>query len=191
MFSGRFQKTKPRFSKSMGCDKMKGYIFDTSVVSPLLNSTNHRHNAVVKAIASLNQAWPNFVSAVSLGELEFGAEPMEALEGKTMPNLKRTLKVARRYEILDITERTAAAYGELKSKLAVKYLATPSRRNRPRWLEDRVDEASGKKLGVDENDLWICAHARERDLVVVTADKGMQRIADADATLRLSVIAWP
>ena len=86
MFSGRFQKTKPRFSKSMGCDKMKGYIFDTSVLSPLLNSTNRRHSAVVKAIERLNPAWPNFVSAASLGELEFGVELAYKLGRAAMPN---------------------------------------------------------------------------------------------------------
>lgn len=59
---------------------------------------------------------------MSLGELEFGVELAESLGRATMPDLRRKVKEARRYP-LDITKRTAVAYGELKSKLAVKYLA--------------------------------------------------------------------
>ena len=169
---------------------MGGYIFDTSVLSPLLNPSDRRRHDVEEAIERLDSGLPGFVSAVSLGELEFGVELAETLGGKAMPNLRSALREARDYPVLDITELTAVAYGELKSKLAVKYLASQLRRDRPRWLEDWVDKASGKKLGIDENDLWICAQARERGLVVVTADRGMQRIANADAAVRLTLIAW-
>lgn len=167
---------------------MDGYIFDTSVLSPLLNPLHRRHEKVVEEIVRLDSGLPSFVSAVSLGELEFGVELAETLGGEAMPNLRSALREARNYPVLDITELTAVAYGELKSKLAVKYLEKPLRRGRPRWLEDWIDKASGKKLGIDENDLWICAQARECGLVVVTADKGMRRIADADAAVRLELI---
>lgn len=161
---------------------MGGYIFDTNVLSVLLGQSDRRRQEVEKAIERLDSRLPSFVSSVSLGELEFGAEL------KAMPNLRSTLRKARDYPVLYITECTSVAYGKLKSKLAVRYLASQFRRGRPRWLEDWVDKASGKKLGIDENDLWICAQAKERGLVVVTADKGMQRIADTDAAVRLELI---
>ena len=45
-----------------------------------------------------------------------------------------------------------------------------------------VSKISGKKLQMDENDLWMCAQAREKNLVLVTADKKMRDIVVAADT---------
>ena len=105
-----------------------------------------------------------------------------------LPTLRAIVRQAQAYNVLDITRHTAAAYAELKTNLAKKYLAKASRRDRPRWLEDWVDKATGQKLQIDENDLWMCAQAKERDLVFVTADARTQRIADADPDVRVLVV---
>jgi predicted nucleic acid-binding protein len=76
----------------------------------------------------------------------------------------------------------------LKTALAKTYLTKLFKRDRPRWLENWVDKSTGQTLQVDENDLWICAQARERDLIVVTADSRIDRISNADLSLRLLVI---
>jgi predicted nucleic acid-binding protein len=55
-------------------------------------------------------------------------------------------------------------------------------------LENWVDQATGQRLQVDENDLWMCAQARERNLVMLTADRKMDRIARADPLVRLSLV---
>jgi predicted nucleic acid-binding protein len=72
--------------------------------------------------------------------------------------------------------------------MAAKYLAKPLRRDRPKYVEDWVDQATSKALGVDENDLWMCAQAKERGLVLVTTDQRMKRIEDADSDVRLLII---
>ena len=36
-----------------------------------------------------------------------------------------------------------------------------------------------------ENDLWMCAQAKERDLTLVTAERRMKRISDADPEVRI------
>lgn len=41
---------------------------------------------------------------------------------------------------------------------------------------DRI-ERSGKNFQIDENDLWICAQAKERDLIVVTGDGSIRHLA--------------
>lgn len=105
-----------------------------------------------------------------------------------MPALRKMIVDARAYGILDVSHHTATAYAELKSKMGAKYLAKALRRDRPKYVDDWVDQATGKALGVDENDLWMCAQAKERGLVFVTADGKIQRIADADADVRLLVI---
>jgi tRNA(fMet)-specific endonuclease VapC len=92
------------------------------------------------------------------------------------------------YAVLDLSHHTAASYSALKTRLATKYLANVLRRDRPKYVEDWVDKATGKALGVDENDLWMCAQSKERDLVLVTADARMKRIEDADPDVRLLII---
>ena len=61
--------------------------------------------------------------------------------------------------------------------------------HRPRRVVDWVDKATGKKLHVDENDLWICAQAKERDLVFLTADRKIhERVSDADPCVRFLLL---
>ena len=98
------------------------------------------------------------------------------------------IRHAQAYAVLNLTHHTAASYSKLKSGLAVKYLAKPLRKDRPKQIEDWVDRTTGKALGVDENDVWMCAQAKERDLVLVTSDARMKRIADADADVRLLIV---
>ena len=43
-------------------------------------------------------------------------------------------------------------------------------------------------MQVDENDLWLCAQAKERSLTLLTADRRIQRIADADQEVLLLLI---
>ncbi len=90
--------------------------------------------------------------------------------------------------VLDVTRHTASNYAELKANLAKTYLAKWMRKDRPRWVENWVDKATGQHLQVDENDLWICAQAREHDLILVTADHGIRRIAQADPAVQLLLI---
>ncbi|MEW5704371.1 MAG: PIN domain-containing protein [Pseudomonadota bacterium] len=167
---------------------MDGYILDTSVLSAHLDPSHHWHSDVRAAIEALDQDSAQFVSAMSLAELTFGVRMAEAFGGASLPALQQMLIEARAYAVLDVTHHTSAAYAELKTNLAKRYLAKASRRDRPRWLEEWVDKTSGQKLQVDENDVWMCAQGKERDLILVTADGRMRRIADADPEIRLLIL---
>jgi tRNA(fMet)-specific endonuclease VapC len=165
-----------------------GYVLDTSVLSAHLDSSHRRHNDVRAAIEALDQASAQFVSAMSLAELTFGVTMAEVFGGTSLPALRQMLTEARTYAVLEVNHHTSAAYAELKTNLAKQYLAKASRRDRPRWLEEWVDKASGQRLQVDENDLWMCAQVKERDLILVTADGRMKRIADADPEVHLLIL---
>lgn len=167
---------------------MDGYILDTSVLSAHLDPSHQRHSEVRATIRALGQDAAQFVSAISLAELTFGVHMAETFGGASLPTLRQMLIDARTYAVLDVSHHTSAAYAELKTNLAKRYLAKANRRSRPRWLEEWVDKASGQKLQVDENDLWMCAQGKERDLILVTADKRMRRIADADSEVRLHTL---
>lgn len=112
----------------------------------------------------------------------------ESSTGQASPRLQAVVEEVNRHAVLDVTRHTAHEYAVLKTALATMYLAKVLRRDRPRWLENWVDRSTGQTLQVDENDLWICAHARERNLVLVTADARMDRIARADSAVRLLVV---
>ena len=169
---------------------MSGYIFDTNVLSALLDSTHSRHSDVRAAIGALDSRSTKFISAIAVAELEFGVYLAEVATGCASPELRRQLTKTHEYAVLEITRHTAAAYAALKARLAGKYLDRALKRDkRPRWVEDWVDRATGKVLQVDENDLWICAQAKERDLTVVTCDRRMNRIANADVEeVRLHIV---
>lgn len=164
---------------------MIGYIYDTSVLSALLDASHNRHQDIDRAVASLPEDASHFVSAISLAELTFGVRMSETFAPSKLPILQRMLVEVRTYGVLEVGHHTATAYAELKTNLAKRYLPKASRRDRPRWLEDWPTNNRGQKLQVDENDLWLCAQAKERSLTLLTADGGMQRIADADAEVRL------
>ena len=169
--------------------RVTGYILDTSVLSPMLDAGGSRHRVVVNAVEGLPADATQFISRISVAELEFGVRLAEVVTGASSPDLQQKLARAHDYAVLEVTRHTAAAYAALRANLAARYLAKKLRNDRPRWVEDWIDRATGKRLQVDENDLWICAQAKERDLVVITADRHMDRIENADPEVRLHVVA--
>ena len=167
---------------------MSGYIFDTSVISPLVDSAHFRHDDVRAAVGGLDARSTKFMSAITVAEVRYGVHLAKRVTGSALPNLLRQLAEAHEYAVLEVTRHTASAYAELKANLASKYLVSALKRDRPRWVEDWIDKATGRRLQVDENDLWICAQGKERDLTVVTADRRMSRISNADFEVRLHIV---
>ena len=167
---------------------MDAFLLDTTILSIYLDPTHQFHAEKSRALDALPAAAPRYISAVALAELTFGADLAAAIGKGDVPALREMIRKARDYAVLDISHHTAAAYAELKSNIAGKYLAKPLRRDRPKYVEDWVDKATRKVLGVDENDLWMCAQAKERGLVLVTTDRHIKRIEDADSDVRLLII---
>jgi predicted nucleic acid-binding protein len=167
--------------------ELDGYLFDTNTLSILLVPSHQKHADATTAVTALDPAAPKFISVVALAELQFGRVLIETFAGPA-PALGSLLSRAQGYgAVLEITRHTAAEYGELKANLAKLYLANAFRRGRPRWLENWVDRATGQILQVDGNDLWICAQAREHNLVLLTGDRKIDRIGRADPLVRLSI----
>lgn len=167
---------------------MDGYLIDTSILSAYLDRAHSSHGLTTTAVNALPSGSPLYVSVIALAELTFGVELPVALGKGDLPTLRKIIAAASTYAVIEISHHTATAYGELKSKIAAKYLSKALRRDRPKYIEDWVDQATAKALGIDENDLWMCAQAKERDLVLVTGDGKMQRIADADSDVRLLIL---
>ena len=166
---------------------MDAYLLDTTILSVYLDPTHPNHAVKSASLDALPIESPKFVSSIALAELDFGVEIAHQIGKKDMSVLKSMIAAARSYAVLDVTHHTAMIYAEIKAALAKKFLAKVLRKDRPKYLEEWIDKSSGKALGIDENDLWMCAQTKERDLVFVTIDKRMRRIAEADPDVRLLV----
>ena len=165
---------------------MKGCLFDTCAVSTLLNPS-HKHHAAAKAVlAGLPNGALQFVSIVTIGEMEFGLKMAEQANSAHLVQFRSRIETVKKaYRILDMTKHTASAYAELKSQLALTVQRKANSQKLSRWLEDWIDANTGKQLQIDENDLWVAAQAKERDFTLVSGDEDMLRLSQVDATVRV------
>lgn len=167
---------------------MLGVLYDTSVLSALLDSSHPRHKLAMEFVTCLPQGVPEYISVISMAELKFGVYLPVQISGKALPKLENMIAEAQEYAALEINPHTSEAYAVIKSKMAKKYLAKANRRYRAKYIEDWIDQNTGKKLQIDENDLWLCAQSKERGLTLITADPGMKRIAEADSDVELKIL---
>lgn len=164
---------------------MEAFLLETTILTISLDARHPRHAEITVSLKTLSPEAPRYISAIGLAELTFGADLAEATGRGASPVLREKIRQAQTYAVLDITHHTAAAYAAAKAKLATKYLASTLRKHRPTYLEDWIDQATGKAIGVDENDLWMCAQAKERDIILVTADQRIKKVQEADPEVRL------
>jgi tRNA(fMet)-specific endonuclease VapC len=166
---------------------MEAYLLDTSALTPLVYAGHPKHHDASAKIASLGSV-PIYVSIIALAEMQYGFSLYEKFTGSLLLDADKMMKNAQSYPRLDISNHTAAAYAELKSALAKHYLPTSKKEFRKKHVEEWVDQFTGKPLAVDDNDIWVCAQARETNFTVVAGDK-MERIRQADPLLKHMRIA--
>jgi tRNA(fMet)-specific endonuclease VapC len=123
------------------------YILDSNIVIDIF-----RNNAeTIKIVARLGGI---SIPVVVFGELYYGAN-------KSNQTLKRTLEIEelkKRVSVLNITEKTAEIYGEIKDQLRQK----------------------GKPI--PENDIWIAAITKESELPLLTKDRHFQEVEGIQVT---------
>jgi predicted nucleic acid-binding protein len=166
---------------------VEGYLLDTSALTPLIDEGHNQHTAAMTTIKSIGTS-PVYVSAIAIAEMVYGFRLYEKSTGAMLPNAEKMKDAAKSYPKLEITHHTESAYAELKATLAVYYLPNVTREFRKKYVEDWINKFTGKALGVDDNDLWICSQARETNFVVVRGDKKMDVIKTADPLLKLMLI---
>jgi len=168
---------------------MDGYLLDTCTVSAYWDTGHPFHAAVVAKIESIEPGAPRFVSRITLAEIQFGILLDEVATGNKSPRAMAILERAQGYQIREVTKHTAREYAELRKNVAATHLSKFIRSNRPRWIDQWVDRITGEVLQIDENDVWICAQARELNLVLITTDEKMvTRISRADASILFQLV---
>src|SRR5579862_2097169 len=158
---------------------MAGYLFDTSVLIALVDARNRFNGAANDALAAMQVNDLQFVSSISVGEIYTGIETNFRVRGVRPPNAQQTLALAQARSLLTVNEHVAQAYGSLKAAMVTRYMPNTNRSQRGHFLENWIDQATGLRLGVNENDLWICSQALERDIFVVSTDGDFERIREA------------
>lgn len=161
------------------------YLLDTSVLSCLLD-TAHVDHATVKAWeAALPAQSRKLLSVVAIAELRFGlALAKAANRHAVLAHLDQIIRAADLHTPLEITRAAAHEYALLKSAVVARFLPKKlQQRPNKGWgnPEDWIDEFTGRALKVQENDLWQCAQAIERDLTFVSCDDGVDVIKTASS----------
>jgi predicted nucleic acid-binding protein len=163
---------------------VSGYLLDNSALSAYLNEAHPHHAVAISVVGGLPTEAAKLVSAVTLAELDYGIRFAELQGSQHLAEYRKRLAVVRQYASLDLTRHTSEVYAELKVRLA-GHMQRKSGKKMPRWIEDWIEVGSAKRLQIDENDLWICAQAKERDLVVVTGDVDIRQLSSLDPNLKI------
>lgn len=146
---------------------VQGYLLDTNMIRYLSCPRGVEHDAASQRLAVVSPDAPVYISAISLGEIEFGhrweADADTAIQRKLNMYIRETFPA-----VLPVTESTRYAYGKLRAELFRRFGGSAKRRT---WPEDLLDAATAKPLGIQENDLWLVSQAVERRLVLVTNDR--------------------
>ena len=154
---------------------MRDFLIDTQTIRYWYDIACPQHQAVVANIESLRKQveWLEYeprllVSVITLGEIEFGhrvnSPPNPDVQAEYLKFVGEQLPVR-----LEVTEDAVAAYGELRSRLFNEH--APGEKRRPKMRPEQLtDPITSKGLGIQENDLWLCAQAVAHDMVLVTND---------------------
>lgn len=167
---------------------MTGYLLDTSVLIALVDPAHVLHATVAAAIDAMSGDDLQYVSAVSIGEIRTGVASVQNIHGRTPTHASQVLAAAQARTLLSINTQVAVTYGNLKAAMVSTFMPKASKNKPSGHLQDWIDHATGKRLGINENDLWICAQGFERDLHVLTCDGDFTRVQTAEPRLALSVL---
>jgi tRNA(fMet)-specific endonuclease VapC len=160
---------------------VRDFLLDTQTIRYWHDSACAQHSAVAGNVARLRQAVANLevqpkllMSVVSLGEIEYGHRVVLAPD----PDAQAAYMAFVRQELpeaLELSRDATEAYGELRAGLFNKF--SPRKKRKSMLPEQLVDPVTAKELGIQENDLWLCAQAIAHGIVLVTNDR-MARIRE-------------
>ena len=155
---------------------MSGYLIDTQTITYWFDGESGRFPHVQQAAEARRGIGPLYVSVISLGEIRYGYACQAGSAGAKRDEFLKFLR-EELPQVLTIKKHTSEPYGQVRAALFERF-APHSRRGRKQRAEELIEPATGRELGIDENDLWLVAQAIERNLVLVTNDK-MTHIREA------------
>ncbi len=164
---------------------MRGYLLDTNIVSYWFLPGTPQNCSVVAHIGGLDAGTPLRVSAVTLGEIEYGHRVVSTTDSSKQAQFNHFVQ-EQLPRALNVRGTTRIYYGQIRARLFKKY--SPQQGRRALRPEQLVDPVTATTLGVQENDLWIAAQAAEYNLVLVTHDR-MTRLREVVSDI-LAIEDW-
>lgn len=147
---------------------MQGYLLDTNAASALWNVRDENHHKIKGFIDGIGNSLV-FISVIAISEVEYGLKRQNTkISELTKAHIRD--EMSKFPEVLSINKHTSDPYSDLRAKLFDKY----SEKNR-KWPEDLIDRTTAKKLGVQENDIWLASQAIQYNLILISSDR-MKRI---------------
>lgn len=148
---------------------MRCYLIDTNIASYLFDKKKPEHGAVKDRFEALAGSANLAISAISLGEIEYG----HFVDGSEQTQLFRSSVAERFTWVVPVDVHTRTHYGELRAKLYERsgLGKGKSKERRNKRPEELLDPTTAKALGVQENDLWLAAQALQHNFILVTHDK--------------------
>lgn len=154
---------------------MANCLLDTNILSYWYDEHCEQHDRVIASFDELCQKDKEanihshlFISAITLGEIAYGhrvaPNPNAAQQADYLRFVKQMCP-----EPLEVTKHVAEQYGGLKAWL-FNHCGPNSRRSKAKRAEELCNPVTGRELGIDENDIWIAAHAITHGLTFVTND---------------------
>jgi len=151
------------------------YLLDTNILAYWYDRSKPEHAKVIARVNAVRKPDPKtdyvsrlFISIVTLGEIEYGhraaLKPDAAKQVAYSKFVREQCPVA-----LDINKHVVEQYGEMRAWL-FNNCALRSKKSKAKRAEELVNPATGKELGIQENDIWIAAQAKTHNLTLVTHD---------------------
>jgi predicted nucleic acid-binding protein len=143
---------------------VRGYLVDANHVTAW-------ETASTAFMAKLGQKPPAcliYVSAITFGEIQWGLAVTTSTDTARRKQFETFVARELWPFVLDVSGPVATAYADILGRLWRKH---------PPAKTDTKTDAHLVSLGVDINDVWLVATAKERNLTVLTQDK-MAHIRD-------------
>jgi len=152
------------------------YLLDTNIASIAWNKAHSAYPIIRQKLDRLPRDWL-LISCVTNAEIEFGLKSATNIDEVKQQEVRDNMSS---YLPLRVDHHTAEEYGWIRANLFKKYWQ-PYHSKNTKYIEDLVDEVTGKSLGIQENDLWIVSVAVQYHTIFVTGDKagGMKRVVEA------------
>ncbi len=152
------------------------YLLDNNIFSALCDGKHPHHNEAEKFLQKVGRDFV-FVPCVVIAEVIFGCNVVFEKAIQRQADIEKFIRTFDK-SIKNIGKHTTIPYAKIRAELFRKYGTKDAKhRIKEKLPEELMDISTGKSLGIDENDLWICAIAVEYNLVLVTNDK-MTRIKE-------------
>lgn len=152
------------------------YLLDNNIFSALCDGKHPHHTEAEKYLQKVGRDFV-FVPCVVIAEVRYGCNVVFNKDKQRQADIEKFIKTFDK-SVKNIGKHTTIPYAKIRAELFRKFGTKDAKhRIKEKLPEDLIDISTGKSLGIDENDLWICAIALEYNLILISNDK-MTRIKE-------------